>query len=515
MFALHSFSSLPTATPQRYGRHVGRQSKKTMFEVIEVADATAGRRDGKSIATSSPSAQPSAIAPAHRQPNFAQSEELVGPVLPQQPSTTKRIGALTAVDGVSEIKRPTSDSRIVDRGRIEVSVVMPCLNEEESVGICVTKAFAGLATAGRLGEVIVCDNGSTDSSVAVAEAAGATVVHQARRGYGNAYLLGFSEASGSMIVMGDSDDSYDFTELGVLVDKLESGYDYVLGSRFCGEIRAGAMTWSHRNIGNPVLTAVLNRMFGLKSTDAHSGMRAFTREALERMALRCEGMEFASEIVVKAAFANLRVAEVPIIYRPRIGISKLHTFRDGWRHLRFLLAMSPKYLFLFPGIIMTVVGVVGEAVVLLTTTGQFATRLSEFAAITAVGGLVAVVFGTFTAAFLQEVGFRDRSQIALWLEGDFSLERGLVGAAGLIVAGLALDVVTWVGGADHPNGPAWGVAALMLMALGVIVLFGAFFLSIFRLRFHRPNATMPSRERVVDPVMDLSPPEDSVIEIAD
>jgi glycosyltransferase involved in cell wall biosynthesis len=189
---------------------------------------------------------------------------------------------------------PDAQGLIVS-GLVEVSVVMPCLNEEQSVGVCVKKALEGLAASGIVGEVIVSDNGSSDNSVEVARAAGASVVQEAARGYGNAYMTGFSAARGRVIVMGDSDDSYDFTQLGELVDKLNEGYDYVLGSRFDGEIRKGAMTWSHRYIGNPILTAVLNRFFGLKSSDAHSGMRAFTREALDRMALRCEGMEFASE----------------------------------------------------------------------------------------------------------------------------------------------------------------------------------------------------------------------------
>ncbi|MGH7866981.1 MAG: glycosyltransferase family 2 protein, partial [Candidatus Dormibacteraceae bacterium] len=246
---------------------------------------------------------------------------------------------------------------------VEVSVVMPCLNEEASVGICVTKALAGFAACGVVVEVIVCDNGSSDNSIEVARSAGARVVRETARGYGNAYLTGFDAATGRIIVMGDSDDSYDFTQLGALVDKINEGYDYVLGSRFGGEIRQGAMSWSHRYIGNPIRTAVLNRFFGLESSDAHSGMRAFTRKALDRMALRCEGMEFASEIVVKAARAHLRVAEVPIIYHPRIGESKLNTLKDGWRHLRFLLLLSPVYLFLLPGTSMLILGITGQAVI--------------------------------------------------------------------------------------------------------------------------------------------------------
>ena len=206
----------------------------------------------------------------------------------------------------------------------DLSVVMPCLNEEDSVAECVRWALEGIAKTGLDGEVIVCDNGSTDRSVELAEAAGARVVHQPARGYGNAYLKGFASSHGRYIVMGDSDLTYDFRRLDELVAPLVDGRaDYVLGSRFAGQIKRGAMTFSHRYIGNPVLTRILNVFFGLRSTDAHSGLRAFTREAFERMDLRCEGMEFASEIVIKAGQGRLRVSEVPIEYHPRVGETKL------------------------------------------------------------------------------------------------------------------------------------------------------------------------------------------------
>jgi hypothetical protein len=368
---------------------------------------------------------------------------------------------------------------------IEVSVVMPCLNEEKSVGVCVEKAIAGIAASGRVGEVIVCDNGSSDNSVEVAKAAGASVVREPARGYGNAYMTGFRAAKGKIIVMGDSDDSYDFTQLNVLVDKIGEGYDYVLGSRFGGEIRQGAMTWSHRYIGNPILTAVLNRFFGLKSSDAHSGMRAFTREALDRMALRCEGMEFASEIVVKAARANLLVAEVPIVYHPRIGESKLNTLRDGWRHLRFLLLLSPIYLFLIPGLAMLAIGVVGQGVDLAFGTGGTSTNFSILSALLAVTGVVTIIFGIFTQTFLQGLGFQKPTRVSNWLDQHFSLERNLVVAMSTIGTGLVIDVLIWVNGKSNELGGAkWSVASVMLVAIGVVILFGSFFLSIFRVRIH-------------------------------
>ncbi len=224
------------------------------------------------------------------------------------------------------------------RGAERISIVMPCLNEEAGIARCVAWAQEGLTRSGLDGEIIVADNGSTDNSVALAEAAGARVVRQPLRGYGNAYHKGFAASTGSYIVMGDADQTYDFREIDRLIAPLREGYDYVLGSRFQGTIQPGAMPWANRYIGNPVLTFILNALFGLRSSDAHSGLRAFTREAYERMGLSSPGMEFASELVIKAAEVKLRVAEVPITYYPRAGDSKLHPLRDAWRHMRFMVA---------------------------------------------------------------------------------------------------------------------------------------------------------------------------------
>lgn len=222
-----------------------------------------------------------------------------------------------------------------------VSVVMPCLSEQDSVAECVRRARDGLAAAGLTGEVVVVDNGSTDDSPRRAAEAGAWVVREPRRGYGNAYLSGFAAARGHYLVMGDADGSYDFGELPRLLGPLRSGSaDYVLGSRFAGRILPGAMPWTHRVIGNPVLTRLLNELFGLRTSDAHSGMRAFTRAAYQRMAPRQGGMELASELVVAAAASRLRMAEVPITYHPRAGQSKLHAMRDAGRHVRFMLGYA-------------------------------------------------------------------------------------------------------------------------------------------------------------------------------
>jgi glycosyltransferase involved in cell wall biosynthesis len=228
---------------------------------------------------------------------------------------------------------------MVGGGRVvDLSVVMPCLDEQESIAWCVERAWRGIGRTGLRGEVVVCDNGSVDRSVVLAEGAGARVVHEARRGYGRAYLTGIEASVGRIVVIGDSDYSYDFFEVYRLIGPLFEGYDYVLGSRFKGTILPGAMPFLNRYLGNPVLTGLLNRLFGLDTSDAHSGMRAFTRGAYERMGLGCEGMEFASEIVIAAARAGLRVTEVPITYHPRLGESKLRRWRDGARHVRFMVA---------------------------------------------------------------------------------------------------------------------------------------------------------------------------------
>lgn len=221
--------------------------------------------------------------------------------------------------------------------RIDVSVVMPCLNEEETLGICIEKARDTLNALSYQGEVIIADNGSTDDSVAIAQNLGARVVHQQTRGYGAAYLAGFAAAQGQYIVMGDSDDTYDFTDLERFIKPIQNGYDLVIGNRFKGEILPGAMPWARRYIGNPILSGILRMLFGTYISDSHCGMRAFTAEAYERMNLKTTGMEFASEMVIKAVQSELKILEIPIIYHPRGGESKLNDIRDAWRHIRFML----------------------------------------------------------------------------------------------------------------------------------------------------------------------------------
>jgi glycosyltransferase involved in cell wall biosynthesis len=375
----------------------------------------------------------------------------------------------------------------------DLSIVMPCLNEEDSVGICVRKAWEGISATGLTGEVIVADNGSSDRSVAVAEAAGARVVHQPHRGYGNAYLKGFAAARGRIIVMGDSDDSYDFTRISDLIKPIEDGCDYVLGSRFAGHIDANAMPWSHRRIGNPALTAVLNALFRLRVTDAHSGFRAITRVALDKIALQSEGMEFASEIVVKAALADLRTAEVPISYHPRIGVSKLHSLRDGWRHLRFLFLHSPDYLFLLPGLILTVLGIIGQVVMVAAPANSYALFTKITLALIALAGSQLLAMGTFAVMHARDEGQRGRKFAFGWTERIITPERGPVLASALALVGLPLVAAPFLLGAGSQIGAGGktsseAIGGLLLIVLGGKLWFDALFVRLVTLR--RPGGAV-------------------------
>src|ERR687894_862470 len=229
-----------------------------------------------------------------------------------------------------------------DTTELELSVVIPCLDEAQSIELVVSKALATMEREGIAGEVVVADNGSTDGSPELAESAGARVVNEPRKGYGSAYLAGFDAARGKYILMGDADDTYDFTQIARFLGPLDEGAEMVIGNRMSG-LQPGSMPWLHRYIGNPLLTGILNLFFRTGVRDAHCGMRAFRREILGQLDLRTTGMEFASEMVIRAAKAKLDIRQLPIDYHPRGGTSKLSSFRDGWRHLRFLLVHSPTH----------------------------------------------------------------------------------------------------------------------------------------------------------------------------
>jgi glycosyltransferase involved in cell wall biosynthesis len=370
---------------------------------------------------------------------------------------------------------------------------MPCLNEEETIGECVRKALLGIERTGLPGEVVVSDNGSTDRSIEIARELGARVVHAPERGYGNAYLSGFAAARGKYIVMGDSDNTYDFSEIKQLIEKLREGNEYVLGSRFAGTILPGAMPWANRYIGNPILTGLLNVLFGLKSSDAHSGFRAFTREAYQRMRLQTTGMEFASEMVINAARAKLKVAEVPITYYPRGGESKLHRVRDAWRHVRFMLLYSPDFLFVIPGLLLFLVGLAGMLWLLggpHVVSGHFVDYHFMFVAATlTVIGFQVLLTGFYAKAYAFTHRFAPDDRMIQLFYRYFSLEEWMLAGLVIFFVGLGIDAGIFATWASHNFRDLFAVReallALTLIAIGLQLVFSSFLLSILNINSKR------------------------------
>jgi len=380
-----------------------------------------------------------------------------------------------------------------DPAAIELSVVMPCLNEEITVGTCVRKAVDTMRQLGIVGEVVVVDNGSTDRSCEVAEEAGARVVRHSLKGYGNALRRGFEEARGRYIVMGDADDSYDFTDLERFVDQLRGGADLVMGNRLKGKILPGAMPWHHRWIGNPVLSGILNFVYRTGASDCHCGMRGFTREACRRMNLQMPGMELASEMVIKAARAGLVIREIPITLRPdgRDRPPHLRSFRDGWRHLRFILMCSPLYLFVVPGLLLTVVGLAAIPTVALAGYGVFTNIFGPnfmfAAALAAIAGTHLLLFGLVAKLYAHQVDpvFVD-PRVNRWLQ-HFTVERGIL--AGLTIAtigaALAIPIVLHWLESWEVRSPAQWIFAGTLFVIGLEIVFAAFLVGIFELPHQR------------------------------
>lgn len=378
----------------------------------------------------------------------------------------------------------------------EISVVIPCLNEEEAVGNVVDRAFEGIRRSGRPGEVIVVDNGSSDGSVRVAITHGARVVSEPRQGYGSAYLGGLSQARGSYLVMGDADETYPLEELTPFVERLEAGDDLVIGSRFKGTIHGNAMPFLNRFVGNPVLTGMLNVLFGVKVSDAHCGMRAIRRDALPALELHATGMEFASEMVFKAYRRGLTVSELPIDYYPRIGESKLSRFSDAWRHVRFMLLYSPSWLYLLPGSLLLVLGIAGMLVLasgpvdVFGRSWQIHTMLG-FVALTLIGAQV-IQLGVFARTYAR-VRIGERDPLLERLGGRVRLEHGLL-AGGLLVllafAGLAAIGVEWASEGFGPLGRAYETALLATtLGLGIQIVFAAFFLALITMPLRRGDLT--------------------------
>ena len=370
--------------------------------------------------------------------------------------------------------------------RPQVSLIIPCLNEEETIGICIEKAKEIFLKKNINAEIIVADNGSTDKSQEIALRLGARVVSQSIRGYGAAYLKGIEAAEGKYIIMGDGDNTYDFREIPSLLEGLDKGYDFVIGSRFRGKILKGAMPFANRYIGNPILTGLLNIFYKSKISYAHSGFRALTKKALDKLGLKTTGMEFASEMIVAAFRENLKILEVPIIYHPRGGESKLNPFYDAWRHVKFLLLFSPTYLFLIPGGILFILGLFvlvfsgwGKLVIL---GHKFDIHAMIFASIIALLGFQIINLGIYAKAysFLEGLAVRDKTLARLY--HVFNLEKGIALGALFFIIGAFLSlyiVFKWIGSGFGPlNEIKAALVGLIFLVIGIQTIFSSFFLSL-------------------------------------
>jgi glycosyltransferase involved in cell wall biosynthesis len=385
-----------------------------------------------------------------------------------------------------------------DAGKqLELSVVMPCLNERETVGVCVRKALVSIREAGILGEVIVGDNGSTDGSVEVAEKEGARVIHVADKGYGNALKGGILAARGEYVLMADSDDSYDFSHIMRFIEPLRAGSDLVMGNRFRGGIAKDAMPPLHRYLGNPVLTGIGRLFFRSPCKDFHCGMRGFRKDSFLRMDIRSTGMEFASEMVVKASLFRMKVSEVPTTLNPdgRSHPPHLRTWRDGWRHLRFLLMYSPRWLFLYPGTFLILLGLAGCAWLLpgpqIFHGVGFDVHTLLYAFVSVLLGFQLAAFAVFTKVFAISEGLMPEDPRLNRAFRYITLETGLA-AGGLLVAlgigGSIFAVSGWAkqsfGALDTGHMLRIVMPSVFSLTLGVQIVCSSFFMSILGLRRH-------------------------------
>jgi glycosyltransferase involved in cell wall biosynthesis len=374
---------------------------------------------------------------------------------------------------------------------LELTILMPCLNEAETLAVCIDKARSFLERTGIRGEVLVADNGSTDGSRDIAAEAGARVVDVPAKGYGAALAGGIAAARGKFIIMGDADDSYDFANLDRFVEELREGNALVMGNRFTGGIAQGAMPWHHKYIGNPVLSFLGRLFFGTKASDFHCGLRGFSRQAVIDLGLRATGMEFASEMLVKATLSGLRVAEVPTTLKPdgRSRAPHLRSFRDGWRHLRFLLLFSPRWLFLYPGLLLLGVGLFISTLLIrgpvrVSPTLELDVNTFLFAAMCIILGLQAVSFAVIGRRFASRYGFIPKSEAFDTVLESLTLERVLAAAVVLVLIGLvaiAWAVVAWAtagfGPLDSSSVPRFMIVAMTTIVAGIQLAMSAFMAS--------------------------------------
>ena len=370
---------------------------------------------------------------------------------------------------------------------IELTILMPCLDEAESLEVCINKAQGFLAESGISGEVLIADNGSSDGSQEIARNAGARVVDVPQKGYGSALAGGIAAARGKYVIMGDADDSYDFSQLGPFVEKLREGCQLVMGNRFRGGIEEGAMPWLHKYLGNPVLSFLGKLFFGSPVSDFHCGLRGFDRDAIRALELKTSGMEFASEMVVRATLFEYSIAEVPttLSVDKRTRAPHLNTWRDGWRHLRFLLAFSSRWLFFYPGLLLIVLGLLVTGVlafgdVHIGSVG-FGVHTMLFSALAVVVGFQLVQFAYLSKLFAAHAGLIPMKSWMQRLDRVFSLERGLVFSVVMMVVALIAALYGFGLWADVSFGdldPARVMRVLipsaMLFSLGIQLFFGSF-----------------------------------------
>ena len=369
---------------------------------------------------------------------------------------------------------------------IFVSLVFPSMDEEDTIGICIDKAVTVFNKLGTNWEIIVADS-SSDRTPEIAASKGAKVITPKKLGYGNAYLAGLSHAKGDVIVIADSDGTYDLSEMPKFLEPLIKGdADFVIGNRLGGEILKNAMPWHHRYIGNPLLTKILNRLFKIGISDAHCGMRAFTREAYEKMNLRTGGMEFASEMIVEAARKNLRIKEVPITYYPRITPSKLHSFSDGWRHLRFMMLYKPVPFLFVPGVLVFLLGLLLSLTMLLRGNVETSHLHSLiFGSILTIIGFQTIATGIYMKAYAAVHGLCEREGFIKKLLDYHSLEKEMIIGAALLLLGLAMGIkvlLTWISvGFGSLSEIENAVIAMVFAAIGIQTIFTAIFLSVLLL----------------------------------
>ena len=377
----------------------------------------------------------------------------------------------------------------------ELTILMPCLNEAETLGVCINKAKTYLEESGVRGEIVVADNGSTDGSQKIAEEHGARVVNVPEKGYGAALIGGCNGARGKYVIMGDADDSYDFLHLAPFVEKLREGYDLVMGNRFKGGIEPGAMPPLHRYLGNPVLSFIARLFFPCKIGDYHCGLRGYNRESILKLGLVTTGMEYASEMVVKATLNHLKIAEVPTTLKKdgRSHAPHLRSWSDGWRHLKFLLMHSPNWLFMYPGLILFFLGLALTVVLSLGNIQIGSVGLGVhtlmYAAAAMMVGFNLVMFSLFVRSYASVTGFiPTESRLDKWLE-ETSTEKGVLLGIFLFLAGIAVTIVafciwgkTGFGGLSPESMMRITIPAMLLIVVGIEVVFGSFFIGILHIR---------------------------------